>query len=106
MAVLRHFHISHPMHKLLIIPCCARKRPGGEKVGVHAVQLEDVVSSEAYADVLSGRADVLSAVRSKPRYLSGKYSKNASIQDGPDFGGDRLNGLYVVKGFRTEGVLV
>ena len=83
------------MHKLLIIPCCARKRPGGEKVGVHAVQLEDVVSSEVYADVLSGRADVLSAVRSKPRYLSGKHSKNASIQDGPEFGGDRLNGQYM-----------
>ena len=50
------------MPRLLIIPCSARKRPGGEKVGVHSVQLKDLVSSAPYADVLSARADVLSAV--------------------------------------------
>ena len=83
------------MSKLLIIPCCARKRPGGGNVGVHAVQLEGIVSSKAYAEVLSARANVLSTVRSKPRYLSGKYSKNASIQEGPEFGGNRLDGQYM-----------
>ncbi len=83
------------MPKLLIIPCCARKRPGGERVGVHAAHRGDLVSSDAYADILSARADVLSGVRKKPKYLSGKFSKNASIQDGPEFGGDRLNGRYM-----------
>ena len=44
---------------------------------------------------MSARADVLSAIRSNRKYLTGKYSKNAAIQDGPEFGGDRLNGHYM-----------
>ena len=87
MAVFEQQSVSQPMSKLFIIPCCARKRPGGEQVDTYQDRLVDVVSPGIQENVISARANVLAGLQNEQKYLSGKYDKNKSIQDGPDFGG-------------------
>ena len=83
------------MSKLFIIPCCARKRPGGEQVDTYQDRLVDVVSPGIQENVITARANVLAGLQIEQKYLSGKYDKNKSIQDGPDFGGTSAKGLYL-----------
>lgn len=86
---------SQKMQRLLIIPCCARKRPDGQKVAANRDRLVGLVSPSSHENLLSARVDVLAGIRSEQKYLSGKCAKNAHIQDGPDFGATSPNGLYM-----------
>lgn len=93
------------MSKLFIIPCCARKKPDGELVGTYQDRLVDAVSPGIQEDVISARADVLAGIQDEQKYLSGKYGKNKSIHDGPDFGGRNAKGLYLPAVDRYIGAL-
>ena len=80
---------------LPIIPCCADKAPGGYETDHYNDLLSQTVSSKCYNDVISARAELLSRLKSKPKYLSNEYSKNKEILRGPDFGGPGISCSYL-----------
>jgi hypothetical protein len=90
---------------LLIIPCCAAKAPGGQKVENYLDPLALSVSEKSYSAMLAARASVLKSLKADGRFTSDKYQKNLAIQDGPDVGGMDANGLYAPVLSRYVGTL-
>lgn len=90
---------------LLIIPCCAAKTPGGSHLQGGADPLSEFVSPQAYSAMLGARASVLKMVKGDARYLSEKYQKNGSIQEGADLDGTNPAGLYSMALSRYTGKL-
>ena len=79
---------------LLIIPCCARKKPGG---GSWSEQPKTKMFGDDIANTINrARMQVLKKISSGgPRYQDDKYLKNLVIKPGPDFGGRDDSGLYM-----------
>lgn len=79
---------------LLIIPCCAAKSAGGSSIHSSIDPLSEFVSAQTYSAMLTARASVLKAVKSDAKFLTNRYQKNVSIQEGRDIGGSSTAGLY------------
>lgn len=80
---------------LLVIPCCAAKSSGGQAIGEDLDALRKLVSPECYSKMREARAEVLRGLKADTKYSVGKYSKNSTILDGSDLGGDSTSGKYL-----------
>ena len=85
------------LRELLLIPCCATKKPEGRSSAIITDLLSNLVSASAYSDILKGRQDVLSSVC--------QNGKNRSVESGADFGGYSTLGRYLPAVDRYEGTL-
>ncbi|MGD9584707.1 MAG: peroxide stress protein YaaA [Lysobacterales bacterium] len=90
---------------LLIIPCCARKQPGGAQQSSGIDPLAELVSPDRYAALINARREVIGTIRADPRFTSEKYSKNKALKDGVEFGGRDASGAYLPALQRYEGTL-
>ena len=97
--------MASPQRKLFLIPCCARKKPGGHSPHAVSEPLERLVSKAAYSGILEAREEVLSRVRQNEKYLSADYEKNRRLEPGPDLGGRHSSGLYLPATKRYGGML-
>ncbi|MBF0185928.1 MAG: peroxide stress protein YaaA [Magnetococcales bacterium] len=89
---------------LLIIPCCARKTEGGERIQYGADPLFDFVSPDIYLKMMDARKEILVHANNKFSAVDG-YEKNGSIRMGKDFGGNSSDGLYMTALNRYAGSL-
>ena len=85
------------LRELLLIPCCATKKPEGRSSAIITDPLSDLVSASAYSNILKGRQDVLSSVC--------QNEKNRYVESGADFGGYSTFGRYLPAVDRYEGTL-
>jgi cytoplasmic iron level regulating protein YaaA (DUF328/UPF0246 family) len=93
---------------LFIIPCCKTKEQGGQTLCSLCSFVDPLSSSTSYKNVTSARAELLNTLRlreNSKKYMSGEYSKNKDIRDGPDFGLDELSGRYLPAIDRYQGKL-
>ncbi len=87
---------SDERKRLLIIPCCARKRTGGEPWQPNPQTYEGVISKGIAQRVFEARKVILKAITdSGTGYHEPKYKKNGAIQRGPDFGCRDISGEYM-----------
>ena len=78
---------------LIVIPCCAAKASGGTSTATHdplAMRLSDT----SYGQLCQTRRAVLTQIQNDPDLLTGAFSKNRALLDGPDFGGHGNSGRY------------
>ncbi len=87
--------MSSFQRELLLIPCCASKKPKGRGPTVTTEPLSNLVSHSIYSDLLEARREVLSHINRREQHLSGKYEKNRGVRLGPDFGGRCTSGQYL-----------
>lgn len=90
---------------LLIIPCCAKKSPGGATGTPYTDPLRDFVSQKAYERMLGARREALRVVRSEPKFMSDKYLKNRAIVEGAEFDETNGSGKYLSALGRYVGTL-
>jgi hypothetical protein len=88
---------------LVLIPCCARKAPGGLLLSKYHDPLGNLIPSEVYGEVIDARRQALAKVdTSLPQY---KAAMNLAIQSGPDFGGTATGARYLPAIERYQGTL-
>ena len=97
--------MSSFQRELLLIPCCATKRPGGHAAATTAEPLSSLVPHSVYSDILDARRDVLSRVIQNPKYMSSQYEKNRHVKLGQDFGRHCTSARYLSAVDRYEGTL-
>lgn len=82
--------------RLLIIPCCARKKAGGGPWRSNPQAYDGVISKDAVLQVFDARKEILRAVTEAGSvYHEPKYIKNRAIKTGPDFGCRDISGEYM-----------
>ncbi len=81
----------------ILIPCCKTKMPGGERYQQGAFGSRKELSEKVREEVLEGRRAILRGLL-KSRTESG-------VREGPDFGGQDLDGLYRPSWQRYRGFL-
>jgi hypothetical protein len=92
--------------RLLIIPCCARKRAGGRPWQPNPGTFEGVISKDVIDRVLEARIQILNAITGgDKRYHEPKYKKNLAIKAGPDFGRQDISMEYMPAIDRYYGTL-
>lgn len=80
---------------LLLFPCCAGKKAGGNNWQGDNAGIADYLSPDAYMQLLNARKALLHECWNTGRYSTGKYEKNRAVTIGPDFGGAEKSGKYL-----------
>ena len=90
--------------RLLIIPCCARKKAGGQPWQPNPGSWEDVVDGDIRSRVLTGRMMLADEI-TRRHDQEPKHIKNLALRTGPDFGGQDIYGEYLPAVDRYSGTL-
>lgn len=80
---------------LLLFPCCAEKKTGGNTWHSDNARIAEYLSTDAYKGLLKARKELLYECCNNDRYSTGKCEKNKAITIGPDFGGADQTGKYL-----------
>ncbi len=80
---------------LVLLPCCAKKLPGGSAWNTQSDPLESSVPPDVYVAMLLQREKLLGALNNNDRYTTQKYSKNKDLTKGKDFGIHSVHGKYL-----------
>jgi hypothetical protein len=105
------FSLTVPMNMqidrntLILIPCCAAKESKGRAIGSPTDPLVDMVSPQAYMQVLAARRTAYATLIGDSSLNEGTFAKNRLLQYAVDIGGQANSAKYLAAADRYIGTL-